>query len=134
MEAVARLNSGKGSPRKVRLVADMIRGMGVEKALSVLRYSAKEASKEMEKVVLSAVNNWEVKNEPASAEDSDLYVKEIYVDGGKMLKRFRPAPFGRAHRIRKRTHHITVVVDSKLPMEFTGEEVTAETEPAEQVK
>ena len=94
----------------MRLVADLVRGEKVEKALNVLRFSSKEASRRLEKLVLSAVANWQSKNEDASVEDADLFVKEIRVDGGSMLKRLRPAPQGRAHRIRKRSNHVTVVL------------------------
>jgi large subunit ribosomal protein L22 len=94
----------------MRLVADLVRGEKLEKALNVLRFSSKEASRRLEKLVLSAVANWQSKNEDASVEDADLFVKEIRVDGGSMLKRLRPAPQGRAHRIRKRSNHVTVVL------------------------
>ena len=108
--AFAKLNNCTTSPRKMRLVADLVRGEKVEKALNVLRFSSKEASRRLEKLVLSAVANWQSKNEDASVEDADLFVKEIRVDGGSMLKRLRPAPQGRAHRIRKRSNHVTVVL------------------------
>ena len=108
--AFAKLNNCPTSPRKMRLVADMIRGEKVEKALHLLRFSNKEASRRVEKLVLSAIANWEAKNEEASIEDADLFIKEIKVDGGSMLKRLRPAPQGRAHRIRKRSNHVTVVL------------------------
>ena len=108
--AFAKLNNCPTSPRKMRLVADLVRGEKVEKALNVLRFSSKEASRRLEKLVLSAVANWQSKNEDASVEDADLFVKEIRVDGGSMLKRLRPAPQGRAHRIRKRSNHVTVVL------------------------
>ena len=88
----------------------LFRGEKLEKALNVLRFSSKEASRRLEKLVLSAVANWQSKNEDASVEDADLFVKEIRVDGGSMLKRLRPAPQGRAHRIRKRSNHVTVVL------------------------
>jgi large subunit ribosomal protein L22 len=94
----------------MRLVADLVRGEKLEKALNVLRFSSKEASRRLEKLVLSAVANWQSKNEDASVEDADLFLKEIRVDGGSMLKRLRPAPQGRAHRIRKRSNHVTVVL------------------------
>ena len=117
MEAVAKLNNSKGSARKARLVVDLIRGMDIEKALNVLRYNPKHVSPKVEKLLESAINNWEQKNEGMRVEDSDLYVKEAYVDSASTLKRFQPAPFGRAYRIRKRLSHITIVVDSRLPME-----------------
>ena len=100
------------SPRKMRLVADMVRGMDVNKALDVLKYSSKEASNRMEKLLLSAIANWQAKNEGVRIEDSKLIVKEVFVDGGRMLKRIQPAPQGRAHRIRKRSNHVTLVLDN----------------------
>jgi len=102
------------SPRKMRLVADMIRGVDVNKALNILRFSTKEASGRVEKLLLSAISNWQVKNEGSRIEDSNLFVTEIFVDGGRMLKRLRPAPQGRAHRIRKRSNHVTLVIDSRI--------------------
>ena len=108
--AFAKLNNCPTSPRKMRLVADMVRGQKVELALNVLRFSSKEASKKLEKLLLSAINNWTQKNSEASIEDAGLFVKEIRVDGGAMLKRLRPAPQGRAHRIRKRSNHVTIVL------------------------
>ncbi|PIF01937.1 MAG: 50S ribosomal protein L22 [Draconibacterium sp.] len=101
------------SPRKMRLVADMIRGMEVDKALDTLKYSPKEASRRVEKLLLSAIANWQVKNEGVRLEESELYVSKIMVDSGRILKRLRPAPQGRAHRIRKRSNHVTLFVDSK---------------------
>mgnify|MGYP001075069220 CR=1 FL=1 len=111
--AFAKLNNCPTSPRKMRLVADMIRGKKVERALQLLKFSSKEASRRVEKLVLSAIANWEAKNEEASIEDADLFIKEIKVDSGTMLKRLRPAPQGRAHRIRKRSNHVTVVIGAK---------------------
>ncbi|GGX17050.1 50S ribosomal protein L22 [Aquimarina muelleri] len=108
--AFAKLNNCPTSPRKMRLVADLVRGVKVEKALQILRFNPKEASRRLEKLLLSAIANWQAKNEDASIEDADLFVKEIRVDGGSMLKRLRPAPQGRAHRIRKRSNHVTIVV------------------------
>jgi len=101
------------SPRKMRLVADMIRGMEVNQALDVLKYSSKEASRRVEKLLLSAIANWQAKNEGVRLEESELYVSRIMVDSGRILKRLRPAPQGRAHRIRKRSNHVTIYVDSK---------------------
>ncbi len=101
------------SPRKMRLVADMIRGMEVNKALDVLKYSSKEASRRVEKLLLSAIANWQAKNEGIRLEESELYVSQIMVDSGRILKRLRPAPQGRAHRIRKRSNHVTLHVDRK---------------------
>jgi large subunit ribosomal protein L22 len=108
--AFAKLNNCPSSPRKMRLVADLVRGQKVDNALNILRFSSKEASKKLEKLVLSAVANWQAKNAEASLEDAGLIVKEIRVDGGMTLKRLRPAPQGRAHRIRKRSNHVTVVL------------------------
>ena len=110
--AIAKLNNCPTSPRKMRLVADLVRGKQVELALAILRFNSKEASRKLEKLLLSAIANWEAKNEDASIEDADLYIKEIRVDGGTMLKRLRPAPQGRAHRIRKRSNHVTMIVES----------------------
>lgn len=112
MEAVAKLNNVPTSPRKMRLVADMIRGVRVNQALGILKYEAKVGAPMIEKLLLSAIANWQAKNEDARIEDADLYVKTITVDSGRILKRLRPAPQGRAHRIRKRSNHVTLVVDS----------------------
>ncbi len=105
---VAKLNGCPTSPRKMRLVADLIRGLEVEKALNVLRFNPKEASINLEKLLLSAIANWQAKNEDASIEDAGLFIKTIAVDSASMLKRLRPAPQGRAHRIRKRSNHVTL--------------------------
>ncbi len=110
----ATLRNCPSSPRKMRLVADQIRGESVDKAMDVLKYSPKAASEDLQKLLLSAVANWQAKNEGKRMEDAELYVKEIYVDSARVLKRIRPAPQGRAHRIRKRSNHVTIVVDSKL--------------------
>lgn len=107
---MAKLNNCPTSPRKMRLMADLVRGEKVDKALNILKFSSKESSRKLEKLLLSAINNWQQKNEDASLEDADLFVKEIRVDGGTMLKRLRPAPQGRAHRIRKRSNHVTLVL------------------------
>ena len=112
MEAVAKLNNVPTSPRKMRLIADLIRGMGVDLALNTLKFDAKIGSKRMEKLLLSAIANWQEKNKDQKIEDADLFIKEIFVNGGKMIKRLRPAPQGRAHRIRKRSNHDTMVLDS----------------------
>ena len=101
------------SPRKMRLVTDMIRGMAVNRALDVLKFSSKEASRRVEKLLLSAIANWQAKNEGVRLEESNLYVQEVFVDSGRMLKRLRPAPQGRGHRIRKRSNHVTVRLASK---------------------
>jgi large subunit ribosomal protein L22 len=108
--AFAKLNNCPTSPRKMRLVADLVRGKKVEEALAILKFNSKEASGRVEKLLLSALANWQEKNEDANIEDADLFVKEIRVDGGSMLKRLRPAPQGRAHRIRKRSNHVTLVL------------------------
>jgi large subunit ribosomal protein L22 len=110
--AFAKLNNCPTSPRKMRLVADLVRGQKVERALAILRFEPKEASRKLEKLLLSALANWQAKNEDANLEEADLVVSEIRVDGGAMLKRLRPAPQGRAHRIRKRSNHVTLVVGS----------------------
>jgi len=110
---LAKLNGCPTSPRKMRLVADQIRGVEIEKALAILKFSPKEAARNLEKLTLSAINNWQQKNEDADIEDAGLFVKEIYVDSATMLKRLRPAPQGRAHRIRKRSNHVTLVLGSK---------------------
>ncbi|NQZ45526.1 MAG: 50S ribosomal protein L22 [Flavobacteriaceae bacterium] len=108
--AFAKLNNCPTSPRKMRLVADLIRGKQIEMALAILRFNPKEASRRLEKLLLSAIANWEAKNEEGNIEEADLFIKEIRVDGGTMLKRLRPAPQGRAHRIRKRSNHVTLVL------------------------
>ena len=112
MEAIAKLNNVPTSPRKMRLIADLIRGMGVDLALNTLKFDSKVGSKRLEKLLLSAISNWQEKNKDQKIEDADLFIKEIFVNGGKMIKRLRPAPQGRAHRIRKRSNHVTIVLDS----------------------
>ena len=109
----AKLNNCPTSPRKMRLVADLVRGKMADRALNILRFSQKEASRRLEKLLLSAISNWEAKNEGLNVEDAELYISRITVDSGSMLKRLRPAPQGRAHRIRKRSNHVTIVLDSK---------------------
>ena len=113
-KAIAVLRDCPTSPRKMRLVADIIRGVEINKALGILRYSKKEASIRMEKLLKSAIANWEAKNENERLEDNTLCVKEVFVDGGRMLKRIQAAPQGRAHRIRKRSNHVTIVVDKMV--------------------
>mgnify|MGYP003457269694 CR=1 FL=1 len=108
----AKLNDVPSSPRKMRLVVDMIRGMEVNRALGTLRYSNKAASKDVEKVLRSAIANWEQKNE-RKAEAGELFITKVYVDEGVTLKRLRPAPQGRGYRIRKRSNHISLFVDTK---------------------
>ena len=110
--AFAKLNNCPTSPRKMRLVADLVRGQKVELALNILRFSQKEASRKLEKLLLSDINNYVQKDEDANLEEAGLFVKTITVDGGMMLKRLRPAPQGRAHRIRKRSNHVTIVLGS----------------------
>lgn len=110
----ASLRNVPTSPRKMRLVADMIRGKEVNMALSMLKFSTKEAAGRMEKLLLSAIDNWKQKNEGANVEEANLYVKTVYVDSARILKRLRPAPKGRARRIRKRSNHVTLFVDSKV--------------------
>jgi large subunit ribosomal protein L22 len=110
----ASLRNCPTSPRKMRLVADMIRGLEVNKALDILKFSSKEASKKVEKLLLSAISNWQTKNETEKIEDHDLFVSEVFVDSARMLKRIQPAPQGRAHRIRKRSNHVTIFIDSKV--------------------
>ena len=114
MEAITKLNNVPTSPRKMRLIADLIRGMGVDLALNTLKFDSKIGSKRMEKLLLSAISNWQEKNKDQKIEDADLFIKEIFVNGGKMIKRLRPAPQGRAHRIRKRSNHVTMVLDSLI--------------------
>jgi len=113
MEAVAKLMNVPSSPRKMRLVAGLVRGQNVTKALALLKFEANGGAEKIEKLLLSALSNWQQKNEDARIEDSNLYIKEIKVDEGKMLKRLRPAPQGRGHRIRKRSNHVTLVIDSR---------------------
>ncbi len=112
MEAIARLNNVPTSPRKMRLVADLIRGKKVGYALAVLKVTPNHGAVRLEKLLLSAIANWQAKNPDEKLEDADLFIKTIQVDGGRMLKRLRPAPQGRAHRIRKRSNHVTLVVDA----------------------
>tara|TARA_R110002124_G_scaffold164982_2_gene332305 strand:- start:10 stop:393 length:384 start_codon:yes stop_codon:yes gene_type:complete len=112
MEARAILRNVPTSPRKMRLVADMIRGQQVSKALAILKFQPRASSPVLHKVLLSAVANWQQLNEDERLEDADLVVKTVFIDGGRMLKRLRPAPQGRAHRIRKRSNHITIVIDN----------------------
>ena len=108
----ARLRNCPISPRKMRLVADLLRGKEVGHALNILKFNPRHAAKYLEKLLLSALSNWQLKNESKSIESNDIFVNEIRVDGGRMLKRLRPAPQGRAHRIRKRSNHVTVVLES----------------------
>ena len=116
-KAIAIMRGCPTSPRKMRLVADIIRGVEINKALGILRYSKKEASIRLEKLLKSAIANWEAKNEGVRLEDVTLCVSQITVDGGRMLKRIQAAPQGRAHRIRKRSNHVTIVVDKMVTEE-----------------
>ncbi len=111
--AIAELNKVPTSPRKMRLMADLIRGKKVELALNILKFSSKEASNRLEKLLKSAIANWQAKNEGTRIEDSGLFVKTIFVDSGLQMKRVRPAPQGRANRIRKRSNHVTLVLDTQ---------------------
>ena len=111
LKAIAILRDCPTSPRKMRLVADIIRGVEINKALGILRFSKKEASNRLETLLRSAIANWEAKNQDERLEDVQLCVKEIFVDAGKTIKRIQPAPQGRAHRVRKRSNHVTLVVD-----------------------
>ncbi len=107
---IAKLNNCPTSPRKMRLVADIIRGKRVEDALNILKFSSKESARKLDKLLVSAIANWQSKNEDGDVSEANLFVKEIRVDGGSMLKRLRPAPQGRAHRIRKRSNHVTLIL------------------------
>jgi len=113
MEAVAKLNNYPTGPRKMRLLADVIRGMEVEKALAILEFHPQHNAVPLAKLLKSAINNWEQKNSGESAADSNLVVKTVFVDGGRTLKRMRPAPQGRGYRVRKRSNHVTLIVDTK---------------------
>ena len=108
----AKLNNCPSSPRKMRYVVDMVRGMEVNRALGVLKFSKKAAAENVEKLLRSAIANWEVKND-RKAEDGELYISQVFVDGGTTMKRMRPAPQGRGYRIRKRSNHVTLFVDTK---------------------
>jgi large subunit ribosomal protein L22 len=132
-EAAARLKNYPTSPRKMRYVADMVRGKDVNQALDILQHSSKHGAKPMYKLLLSAIDNWEKKNEGLRVEDAQLIVKTLLVDGGTTLKRWLPAPHGRAYKIRKRSNHITLVVDSKVLMqqEKPAAEAKAETPVAD---
>jgi large subunit ribosomal protein L22 len=122
--ALAVLNNCPSSPRKMRLVVDMIRGIEVNRALDILRFSTKEPSKQVEKLLLSAIANWQKKNEDVRIEKSNLFVKEVFVDGGRQLKRMHTAPQGRGYRIRKRSNHVTIILGS---VENNQEEVESKT-------
>ena len=127
MEASARLNNVPTSPRKMRLVADLVRGKRVGIALSILKFTPNHGAIRLEKLVLSAVANWQAKNPDTKLEEADLYIKIVMVDEGRSLKRLRPAPQGRGHRIRKRSNHVTLVIDTIIAQDVTaGELVTNE--------
>ncbi len=125
---VARLRNVPTSPRKMRIVADLIRGMNVENAMSVLQHTSKEAAGRLYKLLRSAIANWEVKNEGERVEDNQLFIKEISVDSGRMLKRIQPAPQGRAHRIRKRSNHVTLILGNRVQKQEVEEVITENTD------
>ena len=118
MEAIAKLRNVPTSPRKMRLVAGLVRGQSVNKALGLLKFEANAGAEKIEKLLLSALSNWQQANGEARIEDANLFIKEIRVDEGKMLKRLRPAPQGRGHRIRKRSNHVTIIIDSRVEEEI----------------
>ena len=139
MEAVAKLNNYPTSPRKMRLLADLIRGMEVDKALGILQYNPKHPAVPMYKLLKSAINNWEQKNADEKVEDANLVVKTIMVDAGRVMKRMRPAPQGRGYRVRKRSNHVTLIVDvatagSKAPKKVKVEHAAAPVPVAEVVE
>jgi large subunit ribosomal protein L22 len=133
MEAVAKLKNYPTSPRKMRLLADLIRGMKVERALAVLEHNPKHPAVPMRKLVLSAISNWKQKNE--GGDEGQLVVKTIFVDGARTLKRMRPAPQGRGYRVRKRSNHVTVIVDDVNALKVVPKQTKVETvaEPVEPV-
>lgn len=128
MEAIAKLRNCPMSPRKMRLIADLIRNKPVDEALGILKFTKNEASIWLEKLLLSAVANWEYKLDGVDSDDYSLIVKTIFVDGGRMLKRIQPAPQGRAHRIRKRSNHVTIIIENTLPLETESAMVEIEEE------
>ncbi len=127
MEAVAKLRNCPIAPRKMRLVADLIRGKKANTALGLLQFDSKAGSPYIEKLLLSAISNWNIKHEDMDVEEADLFIKEIYVDEGKTLKRVQPAPQGRAHRVRKRSNHVTLVLAASTVVEEVTAEETKET-------
>jgi len=131
MEAVAKLNNYPTSPRKMRLLADLIRGMKVDKALAVLDHNPKHPAVPLRKLVLSAISNWKAKNE--GEDETELLVKTIFVDGARVIKRMRPAPQGRGYRVRKRSNHVTVIVDTEANKKAAKKVAPAETVAAEEV-
>ncbi|MGB3588851.1 MAG: 50S ribosomal protein L22 [Tunicatimonas sp.] len=122
MEAVAKLRNEPTSARKMRLVADMIRGRNVYEALNVLKFESKSGAAKFEKLLVSAIANWQELNEDERSDEANLYIKEVRVDGARILKRLRPAPQGRAHRIRKRSNHVTLIIDSNAVEQETQSE------------
>jgi large subunit ribosomal protein L22 len=122
------LRNCPSSPRKMRLVADIIRGEDANKALDILKFSSKVAARDMEKLLMSAIANWQLKNEGIRMEEASLFVKEVSVDGGRVLKRIQPAPQGRAFRIRKRSNHVTLVVEARNLLETSNTEEVVEAE------
>jgi large subunit ribosomal protein L22 len=131
MEAIAKLNNYPTSPRKMRLLVDLIRGMKVEKALAVLEHNPKHPAVPLRKLVLSAISNWKQKNE--GADESTLIVKTIFVDGARVIKRMRPAPQGRGYRVRKRSNHVTVIVDASTATSKKASKVVENVEVVEAV-
>ncbi len=131
MEAVAKLRNCPMSARKMRLLVDNIRGKKVQDALNICRFSNREAGEWVEKLLISAISNWEYKSEGRSAEDFDLYLKTALVDEAGMVKRIRPAPHGRAHRVRKRSNHVTLIVENRVKFEVQDEILKEEEEELE---
>jgi large subunit ribosomal protein L22 len=128
----AKLMNCPTSPQKMRLVADMVRGKRVELALNLLRFNTKAPAARLEKLLLSAISNWQLKNEAMRIEDQELYIKEIFVDSARQLKRLRPAPQGRGHRIRKRSNHVTLILDNKIEHQTPQQDETeTEIQPTE---
>ncbi len=125
---VAKLNNNPTSPRKTRLMADAVRGLDVEKALGILQYSRRESAPKLRKLLLSAIANWQAKNTGKRLEESNLYIKEICVDGGRQLKRLRTAPQGRGYRIKKRSNHVTLVLGSRVEERAVSEPQTIDAE------
>ncbi|MDR1005738.1 MAG: 50S ribosomal protein L22 [Bacteroidales bacterium] len=123
---MAKLVNNPSSPRKARLIADAIRGVDVDKALAILQHTQKESALKFRKLLLSAIANWQAKNEGKRIEDSDLYVKSIFVDGGRQMKRLRTAPQGRGYRIKKRSNHVTLFIDSRKESNDKGAKNTEE--------
>lgn len=128
MEAVAKLNNYPTSPRKMRLLADLIRGLAVEKALAILEHNTKHPAVPLRKLVISAISNWKQAND--GVDESGLVVKTIFVDGARTIKRMRPAPQGRGYRVRKRSNHVTVIVDDAASLPKTKKAVKKEAEKA----